>query len=96
MRIIAFVPDLFFRVKIDAALKGNVRFVSSLEDVGDFDFFIAGLEDARAQKFIEAHPRKSVCFYSHVNTEIARRAREMGVKAFPRSSFLEKLPEVVR
>ena len=82
--IIAFVPDLADRSRIEAAIP-DVTFVKSLADLPPADVVILDLARVGELPTIEA-PRV-IGFGPHVDDAMLERARAAGIEAIPRSRF---------
>ena len=99
MKTLVFVKDLFFRVKIEAELKSikaDFEFVNSLDSViGEFDYLILDLEEEESLETARKFPEKVLGFCSHKNTELIKKAKELGCKVYPRSVFFKKLEKII-
>lgn len=101
MKIFGLVDDLFLIAKVEGAVKKanlTIKFLSS-EDIvlRDVDYVIVDMEHKDAFSVIEKFPDKSLCFGSHVKKELFEKAQKLGCRrAFPRSVFFDKLPELLR
>ena len=99
MKILVFVKDLFFRVKIESELKRlnlDYQFLENLDKLGEFDFLVLDLEQEKNFEAVQKLPEKVICFCSHKNIEVIRRAKDAGCKnVYPRSVFFEKLEKIV-
>lgn len=102
MRVVAVVPDLLDRSRIQGAAAGagvEVRFVSSVEDdaTREADLVVVDLSRAGALDALGASPARVVGFAPHVDTATLAGARQDGrVEALPRSVFFARLPALFR
>lgn len=110
MKVLVYVRDLFFRVKIEDILKkiSRIDFESAeesldVDEFGDnpnfekFDYIILNLEQDNNMQILEKYPDKIICFCSHIKTELIGRAKDMGCKhVYPRSVFFAKLHEICK
>ena len=111
--VIAAVDDLFFAAKIRATAEHlgiEVMFPRSLEALSDAArpgaLVIVDLHLQRYDPFViarqlkaerELHETRLVGFFSHVQTELLRRAEEAGFdQILPRSAFTKRLPEILQ
>ena len=102
--------DLIFSSKISGAARNAGRIsrgVRSLEDLKQglaeqvthvvLDLNVTGIDIPQAIKIVQAtNPApRLLAYYSHVETEVAREARNLGVsEIYARSKFVQMLPEL--
>jgi len=102
--VLVWTGDLFFRAKIEATARalGIPLQVSAAAAAppGAFGGCIVDLDSvgaaglARVAELAAGHP--TVAFLSHVNVELAQRARACGVgEVLPRSRFSAELPQIL-
>ncbi len=100
MKILGLVDDLFLIAKVEGVIQKaelSIKFLA-VEDIlkREFDYVIVDMEHKDAFRIIEEFPDKSLCFGSHVKTELFQKATHLGCRrAFPRSVFFDKLPELL-
>ena len=107
--IAALVTDMIFRSRITATARASqvaVCVVGRREELarllaqGDMTLLIVDMDGPDALAAIglaaEAIPRpRIVAYFAHVQTELARQAREAGADTvLPRSLFVQRLPEL--
>jgi hypothetical protein len=90
--IVALVPDLADRSRIEAAV-GGVTFVRSLAEVGEPDVLIVDL--SRLDGLPSTGAKRVIGFGSHVDAETLDRARAAGIEAMPRSRFFRDIAAVL-
>lgn len=101
--IAAYVDDLFFRAKIEAAaqqVQAKVKFLTADESDEDASFIIIDLNNkadpvALARKLKERNI-PVIGFLSHVQTDLMHEAKAAGCVVMTRSEFSRKLPQVLR
>ena len=103
--VLAWTGDLFFRAKIEATARAlgiplQVSAAAAAPAGGAFAGCIVDLDSigagglARAVEVAAGHP--TVGFLSHVNVELAQRARAAGIgEVMPRSRFSAELPRIL-
>lgn len=105
-RIVALAPDLFFASKIDATLGAAGHQVQVTSTAGEAlaaaeqaQVIVADLhaEGLDVTDFAERLRGKALLgFYSHVETEVGRRAEEAGFDlVVPRSRMAREMPELI-
>lgn len=104
-RVGVLVPNLFLRVGVDAAVEASGAKVVGLADpasaaaagcavvIADLDAL--GSDPAAAIRAIVATGATVLAFGPHVQGERLAAARAAGAVAFPRSVFLQRLPELL-
>ena len=108
--IAALVTDMIFRSRITAtarAAQTSVRTLGQLDELagllaqGDMtllivDMDVPGAVAAIGQAAQAVHRPRVVAYFSHVQTELARQAKEAGADAvLPRSVFVQRLSELL-
>jgi hypothetical protein len=98
--VVALVPDLMDRARIEAAAGDRVRFVSSVEELGDPDVDVVIVDLTRVPQPAEirrAAPRaRIVGFGPHVDGEVFDTARAAGIDdVMPRSMFFRTVDELL-
>lgn len=101
MRVLSCVNDVFFMAKIEAITKRipELEYISGtfLDANTSFNYIILNLEEEGALTVVRAFPAKTLCFYSHVNTNVMKQAQELGcINVFPRSKFFQELPMLMK
>jgi len=111
-QIVSFVPDLIFRSRIAETVRAlgfelkNARtyedLLSAAERVGpkivllDLNSVSFDLSELTSKLCALASPPVVVTFYSHVDVELAERARTAGIEhLFPRSKFFSHLEGIL-
>jgi DNA-binding NarL/FixJ family response regulator len=108
--VVAFVDDLMFLSRIREAARGSGLDVQTARKVPDLveavragarlvllDLDSPRLPSGDAVLALRGEAAFSVGFFSHVETERARQAREAGCGlVLPRSAFVARLPEILR
>lgn len=102
-RVVAYVPDLMDRSRLDAAVPGSVRFArdpadlverAAMSDVVVVDLGRPGVLDAIVE--ISALGVRTIGFGSHVDRELLDAARGAGCdQVLPRSAFFGQLRELL-
>ena len=100
MKIVYYIPDLFFRARVEEVLKNtpNIEFhrVQSLDGIEDFDYLIVNLEDEGTMAIVENQPTKVICYCAHVKIDLINKAKQLGCKhVYPRSAFFGQLPKII-
>lgn len=106
MDVLAVVPDLFFRSKVEATAKAagaalRVSHPSKALDGGPYARVLVDLHAVDSTWLREARAKwpdtPIVGFYSHTEVEIGRQALAAGcTEILPRSEFARRLPILVR
>ena len=86
--IVAFVPDLADRSRIEAAIP-DVTFITSLTDLPCADVVILDL--ARVDELPTIDAPRVIGFGPHVDDAMLERARAAGIDAMPRSRFFRDI-----
>jgi hypothetical protein len=88
MKVFVNIPNLFFRVKVDAVLKHlNIK----KTDRDNADLFLLDLENSDKSLWKEG----ALGFASHTREDLFTSAKEMGVTALPKSAFFDGLPKLL-
>ncbi len=99
MKIQLYLPDLFFKVKVEEMLKHaevNYAEISSLKKFNG-DLLIANLEDEGVIDLVQTFPSQVICFCSHVNINLMFKAKSAGCEhVYQRSVFFIKLPQIIK
>jgi DNA-binding NarL/FixJ family response regulator len=107
--ILALVDDLLFRSKIREVAKqvgADVHFPRTAAEaveaaaakpvLGVVDLHAVKLDPLGCLSALSAHGVKTIGFFAHVQTDLARAALEAGAtQVMPRSAFAQRLPEIL-
>jgi hypothetical protein len=105
VRVGLLIPNLFMRVPVEAAVRGRVSEVVVLADatsaagagcavvIADLDAL--GADPVPAVRSMVSVGTTVLAFGPHVEGERLAAARAAGAVVFPRSAFLERLPELL-
>jgi AmiR/NasT family two-component response regulator len=100
MRVASIVSGLFFKAKIDAAVK-NVGEHVNCADIAQLrehnpKLILVDLEHPQALDVLREFGNSVVAFGPHMRAELLAIAREFGAQAYPRSVFFSELGNILR
>jgi len=104
VRVGLLIPNLFMRVPVEAAMRGRAQVVALADAVSApasgcavviADLDALGADPVRAVRAMVGAGATVLAFGPHVEGERLAAARAAGAVVFPRSAFLERLPELL-
>ena len=105
VRVGLLIPNLFMRVPVEAAVRGRVVEVVALADTASAaasgcgvviaDLDALGTDPVPAVRTMVKAGTTVLAFGPHVEGERLAAARAAGAVVFPRSAFLQQLPELL-
>jgi len=103
MKAAVYLKDLIDHTKIEQALEElgfQYHFAQDLDHFADYadtaDLLLIDMSMPNAFDIIKASPKKCICYGPHVQTDLFKKAHELGCKsAMPRSSFFGNINKVI-
>jgi len=105
VRVGLLIPNLFMRVPVEAAVQGRVAQVVALEGAASaagsgcavviVDLDALGADPVAMVRSMVGRGTTVLAFGPHVEGERLAAVRAAGAVVFPRSAFLERLPELL-
>ena len=100
MNVASVVSGVFFKEKIDAAIKrtnSQHTFCGTIAEVrlANPHIVLVDLEHPEAHMVLREYGAKAIAFGPHMRQELLAVAREFGAQAYPRSVFFSQLDKLL-